>query len=296
MKTMLRFSLLLNVLLLGGLVFLISGSRKSGVSPAPTAPTVGMTTPVTADPPTLPVPKSESAPFRWSQLDSKNDYRQFIANLRAIGCPESTIEDIVGGNVERAFAWKRAQMGVDDSGTGPWSRISEIALVGSLLGKPAAAISLGSPQIAQNGSANTQPEADNSSATAPSSSGPVYPLFLADNANWSSLGFDASEQAAIGHARQQFLNEINGANSASSGSSSQNNSSTPSTPDPNDPAVLQQWQKALQDANDTLQASLGTQDFATYEMQEYYEWYEPQVIANAGKGNLGINPGAYVPQ
>jgi hypothetical protein len=293
MKTMLRFSLLLNVLLLGGLVFFISGSRKSDVSPAPTASTAGVTTPVAANPPALPVPKSEPAPFRWTQLDSKNDYRQFIANLRAVGCPESTIEDIVGGNVERAFAWKRAQMAVDDSGTGPWSRISEMALVGSLLGKPAAAVSPGSPQIAQNGAASTQPEADNGAA-APSSSGPAYPLFLADNANWSSLGFDASEQAAIGQARQQFLNEINGANSASSGSSSQNNGSTPSTPDPNDPAVLQQWQKALQDANDTLQASLGSQDFATYEMQEYYEWYEPQVIANTGQGNLGINPGAYV--
>ena len=32
--------------------------------------------------------------FRWSQLES-TDYRQYIANLRAIGCPELTLRDII---------------------------------------------------------------------------------------------------------------------------------------------------------------------------------------------------------
>src|SRR5437868_6638046 len=31
--------------------------------------------------------------FHWSQIES-SDYRAYIANLRAIGCPEPTIRDI----------------------------------------------------------------------------------------------------------------------------------------------------------------------------------------------------------
>jgi hypothetical protein len=37
-------------------------------------------------------------------------YRDFVANLRAADCPESTVEDIVRGNVERAFYAKRVEL------------------------------------------------------------------------------------------------------------------------------------------------------------------------------------------
>jgi hypothetical protein len=46
--------------------------------------------------------------FSWSQLES-TDYRQYIANLRAIGCPEGTIKDIILTDVMRLYAQRRGQ-------------------------------------------------------------------------------------------------------------------------------------------------------------------------------------------
>jgi hypothetical protein len=46
--------------------------------------------------------------FNWSQLES-TDYRQYIANLRAIGCPEMTLRDIIMTDVMRLYAQRRGQ-------------------------------------------------------------------------------------------------------------------------------------------------------------------------------------------
>ena len=43
--------------------------------------------------------------FRWEQLESE-DYRTYIARLRAIGCPEQTIRDIVIADVDKMLAPK----------------------------------------------------------------------------------------------------------------------------------------------------------------------------------------------
>ncbi|MGO8679019.1 MAG: hypothetical protein ACLQVX_24530 [Limisphaerales bacterium] len=40
--------------------------------------------------------------FDWRQVES-SDYRQYIANLRAIGCPEETIRDIIVADVTKLF-------------------------------------------------------------------------------------------------------------------------------------------------------------------------------------------------
>lgn len=46
--------------------------------------------------------------FNWSQIES-SDYRQYIANLRAIGCPESTLKDIIMTDVMRLYAQRRGK-------------------------------------------------------------------------------------------------------------------------------------------------------------------------------------------
>jgi hypothetical protein len=46
--------------------------------------------------------------FRWSQLES-TDYREYIAHLRAVGCPEVTIKDIILTDVMRLYAQRRGQ-------------------------------------------------------------------------------------------------------------------------------------------------------------------------------------------
>lgn len=42
-------------------------------------------------------------PFRWSQVESP-DYREYVANLRAVGCPEPVIRDIVCADLRQLYA------------------------------------------------------------------------------------------------------------------------------------------------------------------------------------------------
>lgn len=57
------------------------------------------------------------AAFRWSQLEEM-DLRKFIARLRGIGCPETTIQDIIVGKVNRQL---RARLSaVRSEGTEPF--------------------------------------------------------------------------------------------------------------------------------------------------------------------------------
>ena len=53
----------------------------------------------------LPSPGT-SARFHWGMVESR-DYRTYIANLRAIGCPEPTIRDLIYADVSELFVRKR---------------------------------------------------------------------------------------------------------------------------------------------------------------------------------------------
>jgi len=62
-----------------------------------------------------PAPQSQTVPiasappvsrFDWRQVESP-DYRQYIANLRSIGCPEETIRDIIIADVTKLFASRK---------------------------------------------------------------------------------------------------------------------------------------------------------------------------------------------
>ena len=46
-------------------------------------------------------------PFDWRQVESP-DYREYIANLRSIGCPEKTIKEIITADVNDLFSVRRA--------------------------------------------------------------------------------------------------------------------------------------------------------------------------------------------
>ena len=52
---------------------------------------------------------NQATPFDWSQVESP-DYRQYIANLRAIGCPELTIREIVKADVNDLFCARRSTL------------------------------------------------------------------------------------------------------------------------------------------------------------------------------------------
>ncbi len=51
-------------------------------------------------------------PFDWRKVESE-DYRQYVANLRAIGCPEKTLRDIIMADVTDLFR-QRAQASTSD--------------------------------------------------------------------------------------------------------------------------------------------------------------------------------------
>src|SRR6185436_10299319 len=45
--------------------------------------------------------------FTWQQIES-DDYPNYVANLREIGCPEQTVRDIIVADVNAVYARKRA--------------------------------------------------------------------------------------------------------------------------------------------------------------------------------------------
>ncbi|MFO1498327.1 MAG: hypothetical protein U1G07_08050 [Verrucomicrobiota bacterium] len=45
----------------------------------------------------------KGAPFSWREVESE-DYKQYIANLRGIGCPEQTIRDIILADINKLYA------------------------------------------------------------------------------------------------------------------------------------------------------------------------------------------------
>ncbi|HZI32866.1 MAG TPA: hypothetical protein VFF11_11030 [Candidatus Binatia bacterium] len=252
-----------------------------GTAPAAFAKSISPATVATA--------QTSPQSFRWRQLESTNDYRRYVANLRASGCPEATIEDIVSGDAGRAFAFERNQLGLDEAGTGPWSRYREQQLVASLLGKGAADPTLAVGEATKINEAEPeqparqgQPIQSSPAQTLPAkqplpvqrSLQPVYPLAFRE-VNLASLGSGAVQKAAIAQVQQQFVNDIGGPNQ-----------------NPSDPAYLAKWQSAQVRADDTLRGLLGNQAYMAYQQQQYYSWFKPKILAAAGR-NLEINPAAF---
>lgn len=123
-----------NVLLASRL--LQSGPRSQDAAPsAPPAPpddTVPAVQVVASSP--------NSPPFSWATVESA-DYRTYIANLRAIGCPPETIRDLIVADVHGLYAGQRREI----RQSGQWddmqkqatlaeSRRSEQGILDALLG------------------------------------------------------------------------------------------------------------------------------------------------------------------
>jgi hypothetical protein len=105
MKTRwLIFSFVLNLLLLTMVGYLVTHRESaSPVAPQATAPST-------------PSPSRHTQQlttnllvFDWEMVESA-DYRNYIANLRAIGCPEQTIRDIIIADVNKLFEQRATQL------------------------------------------------------------------------------------------------------------------------------------------------------------------------------------------
>jgi hypothetical protein len=114
-KTILALSILINLAALGTVGYLLNSKNQS--NPIAAQPAGKSATP------SLPARKTSSAEkkasvsgtnapaqtFGWRMVES-GDYRQYIANLRSIGCPEETIRDIIVADVNKLFESRKKEM------------------------------------------------------------------------------------------------------------------------------------------------------------------------------------------
>jgi hypothetical protein len=251
MKTMMKISVLLNAVLHGGLMFLWVNPRREGAALSPAA-TKAQPQPLSLVQSGLPVVRTEAepAPFRWGQLLSKNDdYRDFVTNLRAAGCPEPTVEDIVRGDAERAFYVKRAELNVGGTESGPWSAQAQIQLVAYLLGQSPAKVM----------AADTAPLSPTARRRQPTPVQTISMPIVMQNIDLAALGLNHDQKQVIGEVRQDFLEQVGGTNQ-----------------NPKDPAFMARWQQAQVEADARLQASLGYQVYMQCQIAGYQMALENQ--------------------
>jgi hypothetical protein len=96
-KRILQFSLLLNVALIA-----VAGWRRSHEAPIPRTPRSEVGQPARYSLRRISDSSVQAAPTPWQSIEAR-DPAQLMANLRAIGCPEQTIRDIVTLRVCRDY-------------------------------------------------------------------------------------------------------------------------------------------------------------------------------------------------
>ncbi len=271
----LKASLLLNLGLAGGWgLGLLSAGPRAAVPDTRSIPAEVRPSPPPAPAFAPPRRAQPSAPIQWHQLLSSADYRGYVANLRQVGCPASTLRDIVQGDTARAFAHQRKVLNLDGAGRGPWSRFEESQLVASLLEVPAAGVAgvagaaaspagsgavMTSHRLAQPGSgpglvaAVSVPAEGEVPSTSISArreilpADPMIPLVFRE-VDPSMAQLNAANLQMIDELRQNFTEAIGGPGQ-----------------DPADPAYLKRWQSAQSEADAELKSRLGIMGWAFYQ-------------------------------
>ena len=191
-------------------------------------------------------------PFQWSQLESP-DYPNYIANLRAIGCPERTVRELIAADLNDSFAPRRepllarlasASASAIDRNQAQIAlsqlRQEEVAVFRQLFGLPraeAAAVSAAQPS-ATLPIRIRQPGAEDTSAIMPMVFQPV---------NTNAVELTAEEREAVEQVRESFRAAL-GTNQ-----------------DLNSPDYLHRWQIAQKQADSLLDALIGRQAWLKYE-------------------------------
>lgn len=108
-------SLALNVMLLAGLSVLRATLADRAIpfrplrlatEQAPEPPAASAPAPPLAFPAPAPAPPGPATPFHWSQIASTN-YLAYRDQLRAIGCPEATLRDILRAEINAEYQLRR---------------------------------------------------------------------------------------------------------------------------------------------------------------------------------------------
>jgi hypothetical protein len=102
--TVIGCSLLLNAILAAAIVLSL---KPSPPAPSPVAPSPGSSL-MPVSPPAENSP-SPGLPFQWSQMASE-DLKRYRDNLRAIGCPELTVREIIRAVINEDFRTRRRDL------------------------------------------------------------------------------------------------------------------------------------------------------------------------------------------
>jgi hypothetical protein len=257
MKTNLKISIFLNLLLLGELTFIWQSRRNAAstsIDPAP-VPVVAAAVP----PPQI-TAKAEPPPFRWSQLNSTN-YHIFVKNLRGIGCPEPTVRAIVTADVDAVYRRIRTDLEqkLAASASNSWSH--ELAAAGA---EPALRAELqhlpeeetwlidgylGLPHATNPAAVVTTQPPPVRRPNQPAAGPPVTTPLVFQNFDPAELGLSDDQVQMITSLRQNFMEQIGGASQ-----------------DPNDPAYLARWQQAQPALDNMLLGMLGSDVYVKFQM------------------------------
>src|SRR4051812_6690691 len=104
-KKLLALSLAANCGLAAG--WMVTGGAKPETKAAPQAAVSKRDTSIIRV--TRSAPATGSQGFDWSKIESE-DFGQYMANLRAIGCPEETVQSLVLSEINQLFAPKFADV------------------------------------------------------------------------------------------------------------------------------------------------------------------------------------------
>jgi hypothetical protein len=250
-KALLKISILLNLALIGCLVWILQGRTETNPKPLP--PVSDDTSQQRAAAPAPPV-QAASKPFRWSQLES-TDYRTYIANLRGIGCPEQTIRDLITADLDGLYAPKRDALqrklaSADASVAGAVAKhdseaaletlqTEESATLATLLGPVPSAI-----QVASDTAPSSAPATQRTAAAAPVS----LPLVFQD-IDPGAVSLNERQIRAINDLKQSFVDQVGGPNQ-----------------DPNDPGYRERWLKAQPEIDANLRGIIGVNAFQDYQV------------------------------
>ncbi len=246
MKPALKISLAANLILAATVLWLARHTQTGAAgNSVVTHPNIDLAAaPVTAPLSAEPQPAPEKK-LQWKQLES-SDYRTYIANLKAVGCPKQTIRDIIMADVDGLYAPRRQQLIAQVPAGPPLLRANalqmlnsklealnteELSVLNSLLGAP------------QNG--DQQAGADNPAPPArvqrdQSQDDNVSMPLVFQNVDPATLKLTPDEFDDLAFLRQKFQQDVGGPN--------QNT---------NDPDYLKRWRAAQPQNDQMLRAMLG---------------------------------------
>lgn len=193
------------------------------------------------------VAESKPIPFHWGQLESE-DYRTYIANLRGVGCPETTIRDIIVADVHALYEPRYRGLATETAGSAAVAAAErhlarqrveheEAALLEVLLGSPShrPPVQLSQSDVLPRRTVGERPV--------------TIPLAFQE-VGAAAMALSPAQTAILEELREKFRADLGGA-----------------TMDPNAPDYRQRWETAQRENDDLLAGLLGGQFYLDYQMQ-----------------------------